>query len=64
MKKLKEPKIDKLDRPPYRGLSLAQAAMRPNSLKMFEMPSRVASSVIYPNGQRVWDTNKETNHGT
>ena len=64
MKKLKEPKIDKLDRPPYRGLSLAQAAMRPNSLKMFEMPSRVASSVIYPIGQRVWDTNKETNHGT
>ena len=63
MKKLKEPKIDKFDRLPYRGITLAQAAMRPNSLKMFEMPSRVASSLIYPNGRRVWDTEEETNYG-
>jgi hypothetical protein len=59
VKKSKEPKIDKFDRPPYKGLTLAQAAMRPNSLKMFDLPSRVAHSVIYPDGQRVWDTDAQ-----
>ena len=48
-------KIDKVDRPPYVGLTLAQAAMRQNSLKMLEMPSRIASSIIYPDGRRIWD---------
>lgn len=55
MKKLTENKIDKFDRPPYLGLTLAQSATRPNSLAMLELPSRVASSLIYPDGRRVWD---------
>ena len=48
-------KIDKVDRPPYKGITLAQVAMRPDSLKVLDQPSRVASSLIYPDGRRVWD---------
>ena len=55
MKTPKEKKIDKLERPPYKGLTLAQVAMRPDSLKVLNQPSRVASSLIYPDGRRVWD---------
>ena len=55
MKTPKEKKIDKLDRPAYVGLTLARAAMRPGCLTMLGQPSRVASSLIYPDGRRVWD---------
>ena len=56
MKKPKDiQKIDKFDRPPYKGLTVAQVAMRPDSLKVLNQPSRVASSLIYPDGRRVWD---------
>ena len=55
MKTSKEKKIDKLDRPAYVGLTLARAAMRPGCLTMLGQPSRVASSLIYPDGRRVWD---------
>lgn len=54
-KPIKEKKIDRFDRPPYKGLTLAQVAMRPDSLKVLDQPSRVASSLIYPDGRRVWD---------
>jgi hypothetical protein len=53
--KNQENKIDKFDRPPYKGLTLAQVAMRRDSLKVLDQPSRVASSLIYPDGRRVWD---------
>jgi len=39
----------------YTPISLAKAATRPNSLKFLEAPSRVANSLIYPDGRRVWD---------
>ena len=56
MKKPKDvKKIDKFDRPAYAGLTLARAAMRPGCLTMLGQPSRVASSLIYPDGRRVWD---------
>ena len=56
MKKPKDiQKIDKRDRPAYAGLTLARAAMRPGCLTMLGQPSRVASSLIYPDGRRVWD---------
>lgn len=48
-------KIDKFDRPPYKGFTLAQAAMRPNSLKVLEKPSRIVNSLIYPDGRLVWN---------
>ena len=50
-----EKKIDKFDRPPYVGLALNQIATRANSLKVLAQPSRVASSLIYPDGRRIWD---------
>jgi hypothetical protein len=54
-KPTEEKKIDRFDRPPYKGLTLAQVAMRPNCLKVLDQPSRVASSLIYPDGRRIWD---------
>jgi hypothetical protein len=48
-------KIDKFDRPAYKGFTLAQAAMRPNSLKVLEKPSRIVNSLLYPDGRLVWN---------
>lgn len=39
----------------YTPISLEKAATRPNSLKFLQAPSRVANSLIYPDGRRVWD---------
>jgi hypothetical protein len=38
----------------YKPFSLEKAATRPNSLKLLAAPSRVANSLIYPDGRRVW----------
>ena len=48
-------KIDKFDRPAYKGITMAKATMRPGSLTMLDVPSRVVKSVVYPDGRRVWD---------
>ena len=54
-KKQNNEKIDKFDRPAYKGFTLAQAAMRPNSLKVLEKPSRIVNSLLYPDGRLVWN---------
>lgn len=39
----------------YKPFEIKKVATRPNSMKMFDAPSRVANSLIYPDGRRVWD---------
>jgi hypothetical protein len=34
----------------YKGFDLRKVAMRPNSLAILDRPSRVASTLFYPNG--------------
>jgi hypothetical protein len=36
---------------PYKGITLAQSATRPSSLKMLQYPSRMGSKLYYPNGE-------------
>jgi len=43
----------------YKGMMLKQIAMRPNSMRILEKPSRIHNTLYYPNGTTTKENDNE-----